>query len=214
MDSIRWRIACGSTDIVFLIGSCGARIYRLEAKNARSMSGRLGGQQPAVHGGPVVEARLGQHVEDAAGRAGLRVVGGVDHPRHARQDDRPRAHRARLERHVQHRVEQSPGAEPRRRVAQGEHLGVGRRVAPELALVARRGQHLALVDEHGSDRHVIVFERPLGLPQGQPHEVLVARKEARGSRSCELHNFPMVKLFLRSYTQQPTVTQCRYASSP
>ena len=170
--------------------------------------------RPAVHGGPVVEPRLAEHVEHAAGRAGLRVVRRVDHPRHARQHDRAGAHRARLERHVQHRVEQPPGAEPRRRPRAGR--------APRRGRWGRRGARARCARRRAprprgrprADRHVVVLERPLGLAQGQPHEVLVARKEPAARRSCGLHNFPMVKLFLRSYTQQPTVTQCQYASSP
>ena len=55
-----------------------------------------------------------------------------------------------------------------------------RRVPAQLALVARGGQHLALVGDHAADRHVLVLEGPLGLAQRQPHEVLVAREEDAG----------------------------------
>ena len=34
------------------------------------------------------------------------------------------------------------------------------------------------MDDDGADRHVVVLERPLGLAQGEAHEVLVAREEA------------------------------------
>ena len=49
--------------------------------------------------------RLGEDVEDRAGGAGLGVGRAEDDPRRAGEDDRPRAHRARLERHVEHGVE-------------------------------------------------------------------------------------------------------------
>ena len=65
------------------------------------------------------------------------------------------------------------------RLAQREDLGVGGRVAAQLALVAGGGDHLALVDDHGADRHVVVVECALGLAQGEAHEVLVAREEPR-----------------------------------
>ena len=56
---------------------------------------------------------------------------------------------------------------------------MGGGVAAKLAFVAGGGDHLALVDHHSADRHVVVFERALGLAQGKPHEVLVAREESR-----------------------------------
>ena len=52
-----------------------------------------------------------------------------------------------------------------------------RRVAAQLALVARRRDHLAVANDHGADRHVVVLERALGLAQRQSHEVLVARED-------------------------------------
>jgi hypothetical protein len=68
----------------------------------------------------------------------------------------------------------------RGRLAQREDLGVGGRVAAQLALVARGGDHLARMHDHAADRHVVVLQRSLGLAQRQAHEVLVAREEAHG----------------------------------
>ena len=62
----------------------------------------------------MVQARLGEHVEHAARRPRLRVGRAVDDARHAREHDRAGAHRARLERHVEHGVEQPPAAAPLR----------------------------------------------------------------------------------------------------
>ena len=68
-------------------------------------------------------------------------------------------------------------------LAQREHLGVGGRVLAQLALVVRGRQHLAPADEHRADRHVVVFQRPHSLAQGQLHEIVVAWEEALAHRS-------------------------------
>ena len=103
--------------------------------------------------------------------------GAVDDPRDAGEDDRPRAHRARLERHVEDRVGHPPAAEPLGGGAQGKHLGVRGRVGAQLALVAGRRDHLAVADDDGSDRHVAVLGSGRRLRQRQAHGLLVAREE-------------------------------------
>ena len=69
------------------------------------------------------------------------------------------------------------------RLAQRDHLGVGGGVGADLALVVAGGDDLAVLDDHGADRDVIVVERAHRLAQREAHEVLVARKEARAHRS-------------------------------
>src|SRR5207302_7550344 len=91
--------------------------------------------------------------------------------------DRPRAHRARLERYVQGAAVEPPAPQRAPGVAHGEHLGVRRGVAAQLALVASSRQHPTLVHDHAADRHVVVLEGALRLAQCEPHEVLVAREE-------------------------------------
>jgi hypothetical protein len=44
----------------------------------------------------MVQPRLAEHVQDAPAGPRLRVAGAVDHARHPREHERPRAHRARL----------------------------------------------------------------------------------------------------------------------
>ncbi len=62
---------------------------------------------------------------------------------------------------------------------------MGRGIGPKLALVVPLPDHLAVVDDHRADRHIIVVKCARGLPQGQTHEVLIARKElpAHGLRA-------------------------------
>jgi hypothetical protein len=57
------------------------------------------------------------------------------------------------------------------------------RVLAHLALVVRRGDDLAAVDDDRPDRHVVVLDRALGLAEGEPHEVLITREEALGHPS-------------------------------
>ena len=98
--------------------------------------GALVGQEARLDERAVVEAGLAEDVEDAAGRTRLRVRRAVDDAPNAREHDRPRAHRARLERHVEDRVGDPPAAERRGCRAQRDDLGVRRRVAAKLTLVA------------------------------------------------------------------------------
>ncbi len=111
----------------------------------------------------MVQAFLPQDVKDAARGAGLRVARAVDDSRDAREDDRPRAHRARLERHVEHRVAQPPAAERLRGGTDRDDLGVCGRVPAALSFVVSAGKNLAIVHDDRSDWHVVVFQRKRGL---------------------------------------------------
>ena len=93
--------------------------------------------------------------------------------RDAGEDDRAGAHRAGLEGHVEGRVGEAPAAELLGRGADRQHLGVGGRVAAQLALVARRGEQLAVAQQGGADRHVAVLLRPAGLGERDLHAALV-----------------------------------------
>ena len=56
-------------------------------------------------------------------------------------------------------------------------LGVRGRVLAQLALVVAGPDDLAADHDHGTDGHVVVLERPLGLADGEAHEALVGREE-------------------------------------
>ena len=80
----------------------------------------------------------------------------VHDPRHPGQHDRACAHGAGLERHVQDAVQHAPDADRPGGLAQRQHLGVGRRVLAQLALVVPHAHDLAVADHHGADRDVLV----------------------------------------------------------
>src|SRR5439155_14381492 len=66
----------------------------------REQLSRFVRENPAGHGGVMVELLLGKEIDDAAAGAGLGVGGAVDEPRDARVHGRPGAHGAGLERAV------------------------------------------------------------------------------------------------------------------
>jgi predicted enzyme related to lactoylglutathione lyase len=164
-------------------GSCAAGAALPARPEEVGQQGRaLLRQQASRHGGAVVEPRLRKDVEDRAGRTRLRVGRAEDDARHAREHDRAGAHRARLERDVEHRVEHAPGAEHAAGLAQRDELGVCRRVLTQLALVVGGGDDLAVAHDDRADRDVVVVQRRLRLADRQAHEVLVARKKGGGHR--------------------------------
>ncbi len=134
--------------------------YRREAKNSLSIAPHSPASNPPATSGRWLRRGIARHVEHAAAGARLRVGRAVDHARHAREHDRPGTHRARLERHVEHRVEHAPAAERAGGLSQRDDLGVGGRVLAQLALVVSGRDQLALVGHHGSDRHILVLGCP------------------------------------------------------
>jgi serine protease len=133
--------------------------------------GGLGGADAGDHRRAVVEGRLGEDVEDAAGGAGLGVGGAEDDGRDAGEDDRPGAHRAGLEGDVEGRVREAPAAELGGGGADRQELGVGGRVAAQLALVASRRQELAAAVDRGADRDVAVGLGRAGMLEGNAHRL-------------------------------------------
>src|ERR1019366_5941732 len=125
--------------------------------------GALLAEQAAGHGGAMVEARLAEDIEEAPAGSRLGAVGGIEHTRNPGQHDRARAHGAGLELDVDDRVEHAPAADGPRSLAQGDDLGVGRGILAQLALVVPACENLSVAHHDLADRHVVVFQRTLGL---------------------------------------------------
>ncbi len=171
-------------------------------------------EQTAGDGGAVVQPRLAEHVQDAPACSGLRIARSVDHARHPREHDRAGAHGARLERHVEDRVEHPPTAGGEGGLAQGDDLGVGGGILAQLALVVGRRDDLAVAHEHRADRHVVVFGRTLGLAQGETHEVVIAWEEAfahsispRRLRQCQRRRTPGHIIITQTPCRPPPLAQ-------
>ena len=62
------------------------------------------------------------------------------------------------------------------RVAQGQQLGVGRRVVGRLAFVVAAGDHPSVDDHDRADRHVAVLERGGRLLEGQAHRRVIVHR--------------------------------------
>ncbi len=83
-------------------------------------------------------------------------------------------------RHNERAIVESPLADARSRVAQGEYLGVRGRITGEFTLVVSRGDDLAVADHDGSDRDIVVVEGASRLGDGEPHELLVLYPRLHG----------------------------------
>src|SRR3990170_4896423 len=76
----------------------------------------------------VIELWLFEQLRDRDHSARFVVRRAEDDQGHAREHDRAGAHRARLDRHVERAVAQTPAPQCRPRRAKREHFGVGRRI--------------------------------------------------------------------------------------
>jgi len=120
----------------------------------------------------MIECGRRQDVEDAPGGAGLGVGSAVDHRGDAGEDDRPGAHRAGLQRHVERRAGKAPATERFGRGADREDLGVSSGVGPQLALVSSSGNDISVTGDYGADRHVAVSLRLTGTFNRKRHHPL------------------------------------------
>jgi hypothetical protein len=104
----------------------------------------------------VVETFVAGDVHERAHRTGLRVGRAEHEDRQSSEHQRARAHGAGFERHVHDAVRQPPGVQFTRGPAQGEHLGVGRRILAQFALVVRPRDRASLMHDQRADGHIAV----------------------------------------------------------
>src|SRR5262249_33564241 len=95
----------------------------------------LVGEDPSDDRHRVIQATVAWNRVQRLRRARLGVLATIDEARDPRVDQRPRAHRTRLLRHVQRRLD-APVTDPARGVAERFDLGVRGRIAAHLAAVA------------------------------------------------------------------------------
>ena len=106
---------------------------------------------------PVIEPWFGKNIEDRPSRACLWITRCEYDARHTRKHNRASAHCTWLKGHIEDCVQQPPVANPPGRFAQGKNLRVSGRVARQLALIAANTDHLTLMDDNRSDRHITSF---------------------------------------------------------
>ena len=104
---------------------------------------------------PVVEPPVANQIPQRADCARLRIDRTEDEPSHPGQDDRSRAHGARLERDHDAATFEPPRSDHSGCGLQCEHLGMRRRVGQRLACVAAVTDDSAVgVENDGADRNV------------------------------------------------------------
>jgi hypothetical protein len=117
----------------------------------------------------------------------LGVGGPEDDPADPGVQDRPRAHGAGFERHIERCPRQAVISRGGRRQAQDEDLRVGRRIAKGDGTVVRPREALFPPDEHRPDRHLSRCAGQHRLLKGDAHPLLI---DVYGNhRPGTLHHF-------------------------
>src|SRR5439155_14451730 len=117
-----WVTAAGSS-MAGLVSRRG--LAPLAREELLEQGAALGGTHAGRDRDAVIEPRLVDHVQHRTARARLGVRRTIDQTGEAREHDRARAHRARLERHVERAVAEPPGMERVRGRADRQDLGMG-----------------------------------------------------------------------------------------
>ncbi len=119
-----------------------------------------------VAGGLAEKARPMLH------RSALRVRGGKINPPEPGKGNRPRAHGAGLQRHIEIAADQPFRADFGRRLANGQHFGMCGGVPIGQSSVAGRRQKLAVAQNYGPHRHFAEEGGFAGLIKGERKRVL------------------------------------------
>jgi hypothetical protein len=141
--------------------------------------GAVGGEDAGGDFHLVVEAGVGEDFEAGVDRAAFGIVGAVDEARDAGLDDGAGTHAARLDSDVERGVGEAVVAEQVGGFAQSNDLGVGGGVAIADSAVARTGQELAVMYEHGSNGDFAGFGSRARFSQGFLHELGVSFHKSR-----------------------------------
>lgn len=125
-------------------------------------------EDAAVGFGLVVEAGILEKLKEAVDGAGFGVRGAVDDERYSRKQNGAGAHRARFKGDVQSAVGQAPIADTGGGLRDGDHLGVGGRVAQLLALIVGRSNDASVANDDRTDGNFFLgfggggfYNRPL-----------------------------------------------------
>jgi hypothetical protein len=92
-------------------------------------------------------------------------------------------HRAGLQRDIEFRTLELPSPVPGRRLADGDHLGVGGRIARGFALVESLTRNLVVHNNDCTDGHFVLIQRQTGQINCPSHVIL----------SCHTQTFLEIK---------------------
>ncbi len=121
-------------------------------------------------------------VLEASAHPGLGVRGCEDQSMYASEDEGARAHRTRLQRHIESAVAESPVAALGSRLPQDEYLSVGSGVGELTGLVVVSTQQLVAANQRRSDRHFLLRCRGVRLLQGDRHPTGIIGDHTRHRR--------------------------------
>ena len=94
-------------------------------------------------------------------------------PLNSAQNRSAKAHDTGFKSDVQDSLSEVPSAHFLGRLAQGQHLRVGRRIAQRLTLVVTLADDLIIHNDNRPNRHIGCMQRLAGLAQRRLHEVWV-----------------------------------------
>ena len=121
----------------------------------------------------MIESLTAQNVELRAAGTSLGVVTAKHKSLNSAQNCGTEAHDTGFKSNVQDGLSEVPGAHFLGRLAQGQHLRVGRRIAQRLPLVVTLADDLIIHNDDRPNGHIGCMQRLAGLAQRRLHEVLV-----------------------------------------
>jgi len=102
---------------------------------------------------------MAQQIFDRSGHSRLVIPRTEYDPLHAGKDDTPGAHGARLQRHVERAIVQTPALELGRCLAYREQLRVSGRVLITNGSIARGGYYGSVANNHGPNGDLVSLHR-------------------------------------------------------
>jgi hypothetical protein len=149
----------------------------------------------------MVQSRILAELKQRANGAGFGIVASIDELCHSRVDDRSGAHWARLKRHDDNAIDQSPIVEIFSRFAQREEFGMSGGIAIALPAVVSAADDLpaGLVHDDRADGHFIERQCFVRLGDRKPHPLiclLIHKYEPPRRQSAKKNKFSFVFLSL------------------
>src|SRR4029077_1414289 len=139
----------------------------------------LDGKDASLHFRRVIEPGMPKQVSHRSGHSRFVVPGSKHDTLETRQYDRARAHGTWLERHVQRAVVESPAVEFRRRLANGEQLGVSRRILVADSSIACRRDYRSVANYYCANRDLVSLYRLAGEIERIPDVLFISRLRVR-----------------------------------
>jgi hypothetical protein len=121
----------------------------------------------------MIEGGSVQHLQTSVNGAAFCVIRAIDQTSNAGLHQRARAHRARLDRHVQSGAVEAMISSFQRGRAQSHHFRMRRGVAIGNGTISGRCQNLVFQDDQRSDRDFTAQSRGSRLIDGQEHVFVI-----------------------------------------